>query len=68
MNLNARRFDQRLTSFLVLSGVLAVGSALGQEGLSASAKQSKSLGPLVESVARCLELHIPSVSASKVEY
>jgi len=68
MNLNARRFGQRLPGFLVLSVVLAVGSALGQGEVRASAKQRSSMAPLVESVALCLELHIPSVSASKVEY
>ena len=68
MNLNARLFGQRLLGFLVLSGVLVVGSALGQGEVRASAKQRRSMAPLVESVALCLELHIPSVSASKVEY
>ena len=68
MNLNARHLGQRLAGFLVLSGVLVVGSALGQDGVSATAKQRKSMTPLVESVALCLELHIPSVSASKVVY
>jgi hypothetical protein len=68
MNLNARRFGQRLPVFLVLSGVLVMGSALGQDEVRASAKQRRSMAPLVESVALCLELHIPSVSASKVEY
>lgn len=45
-----------------------MGSALGQEEVRTSAKQRRSMEPLVESVALCLELHIPSVSASKVEY
>jgi predicted Rdx family selenoprotein len=66
MNLNARRFGQRLPIFLVLSGVLVVGSAIGQDTVRATAKQRRSMAPLVESVALCLELHIPSVRASDV--
>ncbi|MDP6938438.1 MAG: hypothetical protein QF848_06330 [Planctomycetota bacterium] len=53
---------------LALVGMSLMGSGLCQDGLSASAKQRKSLEPLVESVARRLELHIPCVEASAVEY
>jgi hypothetical protein len=53
---------------LVLVGLSLAMPVLGQDGLSASAKQRKSLEPLVESVARRLELHIPWVEASVVEH
>ncbi len=53
---------------LALVGISLVGFAPGQDGLSASAKQRKGLEPLVESVARRLELHIPCVESSAVKH
>ena len=64
----ARFCSLRFAVIVALFGISLVGQTLSQDGLSASAKQRKSLEPLVESVARRLELHIPCVEASAVEY
>ena len=64
----ARFFSLRFAAIVALFGISLVGPTLSQDGLSASAKQRKSLEPLVESVVRRLELHIPCVEASAVEY
>jgi|GEM_PF-2326748 len=52
---------------LALLSALLQSPAMPQAGMSASARQRRSLEPLVESVALRLELHIPSVRASVVE-
>ncbi len=53
-----------LPSFIAV--LCLVTHARAQDGLSTSAKQGKSLEGLVVSVSNALELHIPSVQASKV--